>query len=133
MSYFMAYFETNNKQSQNYTGFSDIGRYVFPKKIYGGSIIVCLKGKEHKASIITDFSKQSANDYFLKKGMSTRDYLIKFIAERSRNESIISNIIEYIDTGQKTISPKGSKIITIGDLSSFFVAGPRPGICIEVA
>ncbi|MDP9511625.1 hypothetical protein WIN67_19165 [Pseudomonas idahonensis] len=132
MSYFMAYFEINNKQSQDYNGFTDVGNFIMPKKIYGGTILINRNGKVHKASIITDLSKQSANDYFLKRGTSARSELINFIVERTKNNSIISCVVGYIDTGQTTIFPKEHERINLESFPYIFDKKPCVEKCLEI-
>ncbi|MCI3970234.1 hypothetical protein CFB34_014450 [Burkholderia sp. HI4860] len=68
MSYFLVYFEKNNSNSTDYSGFLSVGKFSIPSEIFGGWVNVLYEGKERVAALVTDWSRQTANDMFKREG-----------------------------------------------------------------
>lgn len=132
MTYFIAYFELKNKHSESYSGFADVGNYTVPQEICGGTINVRHNNEIIRSSVITDFSGQSSNDYFMRKGVEVRKLLTSFIQERSNNKCVIPCIVGFIDTGQDTVSPVKHKTMDLTALHKFFAEEPSIGTCLEI-
>ncbi len=101
MSRYLVYFELKNKKSTNYSGFSKVGKFNIPEKIYAGDIQVLFKEKKLSGNIISDESRLSANNFFLKKSTALHNILFDFIEERMRNECIIPCLSTFIHMNKK--------------------------------
>jgi len=132
MTYFLAYFETKNPSSDNFSGFSDVGRYTLPTRIFGGTVDVSLDGKLIQASVITDFSGQAANDYLLSRGKEERKELLRFIQGRLRNSCVTACLVGYIEMGQETIYANEKKQIALADLEMQLLEPPLVNTCFEI-
>jgi hypothetical protein len=103
MTFFFLYFETANKISTNYSAFSEVGKFNIPDEIYAGKTQVIFSDKKYSAHIISDETKQSANNFFQKGSDRIKSLLFDFIRDRIQNECIIANLAGYIETNDDII------------------------------
>lgn len=88
MSYCLIYFESKNKNSNNFSGFSEVGNFTFPSKI-----------KHEKRKIIFENKEYMAIYFFFFDNCDTWDIeLIKFINQRLNNDCIIAYLGIYFET-----------------------------------
>ncbi|KAI1692868.1 hypothetical protein Ddc_23282 [Ditylenchus destructor] len=120
ISYLLAYFELNNGNATDYSGFREVGNHVMPKAICGGSISVQYQEQIVPATVVTDMSGDSAHDYFSKRGHEARQLLMRFISSRIANDCIISCLALCIDNNHKPVFPDRYQKISLARLSDFF-------------
>lgn len=121
MSFFLIYFESKNSTSSNYRKFSAVGNFQVPKNIFAGKIDGTCCGLKFSGAIISDYSGQSANNFFLKNGNILRTELISFIEQRLDNECIISNLFGFMFNGEDNFAVAGDLLtIDIKSLPKLF-------------
>ena len=103
MSFFLLYFETTNASSTNFKGFAEVGVFRIPEKMNAGNITVRFNGKNYTAGIISDETRQCANNLFLKKN-SLKDQLLDFVKNRLSNESVIGHLSGYIYSNESIVN-----------------------------
>ncbi|WP_124586074.1 hypothetical protein [Burkholderia contaminans] len=133
MSYFLIYFEKNNSNSINCSGFSSVGKFSIPSEIFGGWVNVLYEGKERAAALVTDWSHQAANDIFKKEGEGARRQLIDFLVERLKNKSIVACLAGYIEnnSGDLVAMEKG-RLLRVGQIGELLARRVDVGRCIEI-
>jgi hypothetical protein len=99
MSFYLFYFETKNADSVSYQNFAEVGKFSVPAEFDSGELMVLLNGKRLRSSIISDDTGQSANNLFSKNHIDQRMLLFNFIENRINNESVVSHIGGFIETG----------------------------------
>ncbi|WP_412527338.1 hypothetical protein [Burkholderia lata] len=82
MSYFLVYFEKKNSDSKNYARLSSVGKFSVPSEIFAGWVSVIYEGRKRTAALVSDWSRQAANDLFGKSGAGARQQFFDFINDR---------------------------------------------------
>jgi len=113
MSFFLAYFETNNPKSTNYSEFKDVGKFSVPHDIYGGQILILHETKSYNAAIISDETRQCANNLFVKN--ESRKILFNFIESRIRLSHCIMPALGgfIMKNNQNSISAQKIEIVKL--------------------
>ncbi|MDY7804517.1 hypothetical protein [Burkholderia stagnalis] len=133
MSYFLIYFEKNNSNSSDYSGFSSVGKFSIPPEIFGGWVNICYEGKKRTAALVTDWSRQAANDLFRKEGEGARQQLIDFLSERLKNKSVIACLAGYIENNSGSLANiEGANFLRAGKIEELLARRVDVGRCIEI-
>ncbi|WP_157648157.1 hypothetical protein [Burkholderia ubonensis] len=133
MSYFLIYFEKNNSNSNDYGGFSSVGKFSIPPEIFGGWVDICYEGKKRTAALVTDWSRQAANDLFRKEGEGARRQLIDFLGERLKNKSVVACLAGYIENNSGSlVDIEWGYFLRAGQIGELLARRVDVGRCIEV-
>ncbi|MBF5010422.1 hypothetical protein [Burkholderia pseudomultivorans] len=133
MSYFLIYFEKSNPNSSDYDGFPFVGKFSIPPEIFGGWVDVCYEGKKRRAALVTDWSRQAANDLFRKEGEGARRQLIDFLGERLKNKSVVACLAGYIEDNLGSLAGiERGNCLRAGQIAELLARRVDVGRCIEV-
>lgn len=133
MSYFLVYFEKSNSNSTDYSGFLSVGKFSIPSEIFGGWVNVLYEDKERVAALVTDWSRQAANDMFKREGEGARRQLIDFIGKRLKNKSVVACLAGYIENNSgDLVAMEKERLLRVGQIGEFLARRIDAGRCIEI-
>ncbi|MGU7841019.1 hypothetical protein ACV22V_16270 [Burkholderia sp. AW33-5] len=133
MSYFLIYFEKNNSTSNYYNDFSLVGKFSIPPEIFGGWVDICYKGKKMTGALVTDWSRQAANDIFRKEGEGARRQLIGFLSERLKNKSVVACLTGYIENNSgDLVDIEEGNFLKVGQIGELLARRVDVGKCFEI-
>ena len=121
MSLFLVYFESKNAASTNYAGFSDVGAFDLPSGLAAGKIELTFEEKHYVGQLVSDLSRQSANDFFMKNGAALRRELFDFVEERVRNDCFVASLVGYVERhGNEGLAVMNLRVVTVEQLAGSF-------------
>lgn len=133
MSYFLIYFEKNNSNSKDYGGFSSVGKFSIPEKIFGGWVDIYYEGKKITAALVTDWSRQAENDIFKKEGSGARQQLIDFLEDRLKNKCVVACLAGYIENNSGgLIEIESGNLLRGREIGDLLASRVDVGRCIEI-
>ncbi|UXU90155.1 hypothetical protein [Burkholderia sp. S-53] len=133
MSYFLIYFEKKNSNSKEYGDFLSVGKFSIPSEIFGGWVDICYEGKKRTAALVTDWSRQAANDIFRKEGEGARQQLIDFLDGRLRNKSVVACLAGYIENNSGALAEvEVGSLLRVGQIEELLARRIDVGKCVEI-